>query len=328
MTHASFHIHGVTLRVTGNAHNALESLIDRMGPYQTESEGNVVLQIHLTDDRETLPDEIRSIRREFHWLRSRPLWGDLNENILRITDGASTIHLDYKEKRAGLRLAKETVLDPLFFSRTFLLLPVVELLRTQGFLYIHGSLVKNGECAILFLGEGGSGKSTLAAALLSQGWKFVADDNLLLQASTLDLFPLEQELSLTKKTAVEFGFHHVTKNEERKVRISKASLPSHSKIPFARPTDAVMLRLGPDDRIDPLSRSSLFHALLQENPMPLIFPPLAIPSIRGFQRLAQNLHCWELRLSHGKPPRLDNLSSRFNRLFSKQKMEHPPSHLC
>lgn len=58
-------------------------------------------------------------------------------------------------------------------------------LRRAGLYQFHSGCVlpADNDQGVLIVGDSGSGKSTLTVTLLNQGWRFVSDDNLLLQAS-------------------------------------------------------------------------------------------------------------------------------------------------
>jgi hypothetical protein len=118
-------------------------------------------------------------------------------------------------------MAEETLADEPFATRTFLLLPIVELLRLSGMFYLHGALVSREDRAFLLLGEGGAGKSTLAAALSTSGWKLSGDDNLLLQMDAKGIsrvFPFEQELSVTREVFDLLGISGSFPSERNKFR--------------------------------------------------------------------------------------------------------------
>lgn len=63
---------------------------------------------------------------------------------------------------------------------------------------LHGSAVGCEEGALLILGGAGTGKSTLAAALVEQGWRFLADDACAIDGNGI-LWPGPPLLSLRRK---------------------------------------------------------------------------------------------------------------------------------
>lgn len=69
---------------------------------------------------------------------------------------------------------------------------ILDLLKRHGLLVWHGAAVTKGGAAVLLPGVSGSGKSTTALNLLSVGYRFLADDQVLLRA---------------RGTAVEAGGH-------------------------------------------------------------------------------------------------------------------------
>ncbi len=64
-----------------------------------------------------------------------------------------------------------------FFTHTFFTLALFELLRHQGFFFLHSSaLISPEKKPCLFPAGGGEGKSTLALHLIHQGYRFISDD--------------------------------------------------------------------------------------------------------------------------------------------------------
>jgi hypothetical protein len=56
-------------------------------------------------------------------------------------------------------------------------------LSKQGKLVFHASACEIGSAAVAFLGESGKGKSTLAASFATNGFRFLTDDGLMVEAS-------------------------------------------------------------------------------------------------------------------------------------------------
>lgn len=73
--------------------------------------------------------------------------------------------------------AKEIVLDALLAIK-------------KSYVAFHAAAVTNGDTIVMIAGPSGSGKSTLAALLNRRGWDLIADDAVILDARTLELFGL------------------------------------------------------------------------------------------------------------------------------------------
>jgi len=76
-------------------------------------------------------------------------------------------------------LAEE--LEPSDPSRSLLLAALIVALRTMGVYALHAGVVCNDNSALVLLGESGAGKSTTTAALVSAGYGYLGDDEVLLR---------------------------------------------------------------------------------------------------------------------------------------------------
>src|SRR5262249_48321534 len=161
------------------------------------------------------------------------------------SDGQSMAFVHYKKGQAILKVHRDTVEDHSFYARTFLLLPVVELLRTRGFVYVHGALATQNENSILFLGRGGSGKSTLVSSLLTKEYKLVADDNLLFKISpegACQGYPFEQELGLHDSAFEQLHEPSRPYRDDQKWRVPLYSFRREAIAPFANPRKIILLQ--------------------------------------------------------------------------------------
>lgn len=292
---AFFNLHGIRMRCVSTMALPLEQLGDRLRPYVVAPFSDPHLFVTLNVCDLATPYRIARMQKELNWVRSRPFWGQLLGDRLKLTDEASVATIDYPKRHVHFRLHPETLQDANFSARSFLLLPIIELLRTQGMYYLHASMVTKDSRAALFLGQGGSGKSTLAAALVLHGWKVVSDDNVLLRLKSNhepEVFPLEQELSLAPAMASILAESFHPSSEKKKVRISLTEI-SHLAASWGRPTDLVFLH-GPDHPTSTITLGSALTFLLQENPMVAAYPPLAAPHLQALRGLLQKvkLHTW------------------------------------
>ncbi len=68
-------------------------------------------------------------------------------------------------------------------TRFLLLLALIAALRTIGVFALHAGAVCNDEGALVLLGESGAGKSTTTTAMVSAGYGYLGDDEVLLHES-------------------------------------------------------------------------------------------------------------------------------------------------
>lgn len=88
-----------------------------------------------------------------------------------------------------------------------------------GFLVMHASVAVRPEGgAVAFTGPVGAGKSTTALALVSQGWRMLSDDRLILDGDNR-AYPVAAALRVSPDAASRFGHHAVLPAGHHKVRI-------------------------------------------------------------------------------------------------------------
>lgn len=209
--------------------------------------------------------KLRSIRRDFGWERARPFYGQRTDGRLTLTDGASIAAVDWAQSSADFHLAAETLADAVFFERSFLLVPLLEILKNFGLHYVHGSFVARGERGVLFLGRGGSGKTTFSAELARQGWSWISDDNLLLaiEAGRPVLRAFEQDFSLHPDLASRLGV--AGRLAGGKVRVAHGDWPFSAAGHQSTPTVIVDLE-GDSPTPTDADKASLLDRLIRENP--------------------------------------------------------------
>jgi len=310
-----FNIHNVDLACESTDSQLLNLVIQKLDAYLVKRENPP--QIRLLITKEKL--KISNIKKNFSWIRSRPLWGDLDENQLRLTDGASTSITHYNDKVIEMFLDHETLTDRYFFMRTFLLIPILELLRCFGFIYVHGALLENNNNrSILILGEGGTGKSTLSASLMLKGWKIVADDNILLKSNDRVCigYPFEQEISLSQEVLNQMQLEHRGHLEKEKWRIPMKMLPDQIKAPFCTPKEIYVLKKNGVEGFSLLEKSHVFHLLIQENPLLLVQPFLAQLHIQTLEQLLKRATAYNCCLSRETPLDLGKIYKSFMSLTS------------
>ncbi len=99
-----------------------------------------------------------------------------------LTDGASLVHLQAKQRQGTVFLAPSFAVKPLLVQANVWTFTLLKLLRPLGFYSLHAAgVVSPTGLGLLIIGPSGSGKTTLALGLIRQGWGYLSDDAVLLR---------------------------------------------------------------------------------------------------------------------------------------------------
>ncbi len=273
-----FDFHGVNVELHSEVPWAEELWMDRFRSFLSSRALAPSCQIAFYPCKADTARQIEKIKPAFSWERSRTLYGDRVGSFFRLTDGRSLAAVDYQEQDVRFWVDPQTLTDSVFFSRTFLQIPLLELLRLHGFFYMHAALLSHHGRGTLIMGKGGAGKSTLCAALVREGFEIVGDDSILIRNQVADEvwgYPLEPELSLEPARAAEFGFIGSGHTNVKKFRIPRSMYPqifTKSGIPIEQ---VAVLRRSSQKMAAPLPRSDLLQVAFEENPMIWTDPELA-----------------------------------------------------
>lgn len=113
-------------------------------------------------------------------------WLDPNAERLILSDGRTHATVEYPRDVVHLRLAEES--EEACFAAAHRIFPVAlgELLRQRGVYYLHAGAIAHPtqDLALLLLGDSGAGKSTFTYRALAAGWRYIADDGVLLSRAT------------------------------------------------------------------------------------------------------------------------------------------------
>ncbi len=136
-------------------------------------------------------------------------------------------HIDYQDQAIGFDLQKESsrfrfhfqlgayfeinlkeftitgVLQPSshLFLEDMLYICLAPLLRRKGTYLIHGFAAQKEDQNILLVGPSGSGKTTAGMALLKNGWRFLANDVILLKGNPTRIYPTFDRIRVRKGTS-------------------------------------------------------------------------------------------------------------------------------
>lgn len=100
-------------------------------------------------------------------------------------------------------------------SRPLFTIPLLELLRARGLYSLHAGGVARGDRCLLVSGTSGVGKSTLTAALVAEGFSFLGDDMLFLEADPdggFVVLPFPDVLDLSERSLALLGLGSVPRS--------------------------------------------------------------------------------------------------------------------
>jgi hypothetical protein len=188
-------------------------------------------------------------------------------------------------------------------SRPFLTLPLVELMKRQGFFCVHAAGLVAGDRAVVVAGPSGSGKTTLTIALLRAGFGFLSDDMVFLRRNgrSVEVLSFPDELDVTQATARLFpelrelgdrapepgwAKHRVRAEEVLEVELVDEALPGLLVFPGRAP--------GRSSELTPLEPD---HALVELAPNVLLTEPAAAQRhIDALAELVRASDCYRLRV--------------------------------
>ena len=224
-------------------------------------------------------------------------------NYLQLGDGQNRLRLNYSRRQAVIYLNEAIFDHPRLFTHSYLLIAVIELLRTLGVYYLHGAAaVSTVGDGLLLLCDGGSGKSTQALLLCQAGWQVVADDALLLRRievphASIIVEPLLPRLCLDGELIHRFaGLQLVDIGDEGKGRVVPASLPKPGFVPSATINQALILSPTATNQssLTPVSRGLLTAEMIKQNAFLFLHPQLARQHLELLGELASRCRGWRL----------------------------------
>jgi hypothetical protein len=119
---------------------------------------------------------------------------------------ASVLDLDLSRSRAYGELDAGLWHLALPRQREFFLLTLVILLHRHGLFALHANGVVKEDTGVLIIGDSGCGKTTLTLSLIREGWRYLADDALMLRRASrgIEALALRQGFSCAPLTVARF----------------------------------------------------------------------------------------------------------------------------
>lgn len=242
---------------------------------------------------------------EFELQRERHLKGWVMGDWLHVNDGLHLLDLNYGQGVARGFFTRAITTMPRLLSHTYVLVSLIELLRTREIYFMHGGCAvdANGR-GTLFLGDGGVGKSTTIFALLRHGWRYLADDTLLMQrvdnSGLVEVVPLLQRFLLQPELMHRFpGLMLSELTPEGKGVLSPHSTEGKARVARARIDQVVVLKRVHDQsptRLQPVSRASLLAELMHQNPFLFLQSHLASRHLEFLTALCHKVRPLKLTL--------------------------------
>jgi len=221
------------------------------------------------------------------------------------TDFRSYLTLEPDGKRAIGFISPETLVESgvYFFTHIFFCLALFEILRHQGFFFLHSAgLVSPAGKSYIFPASSGQGKSTLSVYLIRQGYKYLSDDTVFLarNAHGVKSLAFEKVSHLPEHLIKRFDELRSFKNAPRleprgKKLVELERIYPALKAKEADASGAVIFLNKVDNgrsRLKPLSRAEAIYLLLCQNPFASVNPALAREHLDTFRDLLCANRVW------------------------------------
>jgi len=196
--------------------------------------------------------------------------------------------------------------DALDMYRNIWLLALFHMMRAQSIFPLHGSAAMIGEKGVLITGKSGQGKTTLLLHLLKEGFRYLADDTVLLRQAgeTPTLLSFPTAIRITTETVKFFpelsSVVKATRPDKREkycldIKQFSPIPPGHS----AMPALVVLPEITPgqETTLLPLSRMAAAVQCIPQN-IPVNKLGVTRNNFEILTRLFQHAQCYQLRLGH------------------------------
>ena len=107
---------------------------------------------------------------------------DRDRDVLRLEylSGSIRVEVQYSKDSVRACVKADALAHAAALGNWILTIPLAELLKKQGFYFMHAACLEKDGKGYLFAGKSGSGKTTLTLGLLQQGWNAITDDDVFL----------------------------------------------------------------------------------------------------------------------------------------------------
>ncbi len=197
-------------------------------------------------------------------------YGNGKEMYFTLKDG-SIIELDPIARKAKGFFKKE-IIDDLMGLLSLITAPFAELLKRQRLYSLHSAALYSNGVGYLVSGESGSGKTTTSLCMVSEGFKYVSDDALLLEETNGDIMAHSMFNTFNIDRDLAEHFPCVVKEEDipikkgAKVSVNISEIFPDSFIPYLRPDVIIFPRITSDrkSQVYPIGQMEVYARLLQQ----------------------------------------------------------------
>jgi hypothetical protein len=202
-------------------------------------------------------------------------------------------------------------------SAIFILMAVIELLRTRAVYAVHCSALARDGHGILFIGPGGSGKTTACISLTRAGYQCLSDDHPLLRLrdGKFELLPFPGRLFVAPRTVAWFPELDAAQENfrpgMRKRSFMLSDIAGYRGGGACRPALLIFPRITEVDEsvFEPMSRARALEELLPQTVL-VMDPALAARQFETISRLVQEVPAYRLHFGQD----VERLPERIARL--------------
>jgi hypothetical protein len=250
-----------------------------------------------------IPEGLRTEPIEFGQARiaGESLWLELSGALIFISGFAGNIVKIWLTPDSDLRGALELAIGHA--------LPAA--IRRNGYFELHaaGLIAPETNKGVLIIGDSGCGKSTLTMRLANSGWKYLSDDQILLQqnSSEISAWGLRRVFALTNET-MQFcapanssrGWHLSDSRSEEKQFLDPQKIFPDRAAKDCKPEILFFPQLTHETktRIEPMSSSHAMMQLLRQSSWLCYDPVVAPPHIQILTNLVQQCQSFHLYAGH------------------------------
>ena len=246
----------------------LEEYLESLCKGQTQLELNpLMLELKLVDSPPSFPADAKlEIKGPLV-----NIYSCKGKGIFFAAEEGSIIYLNIEERKATGFITKN-ILNILIELLSLVGGPLTEMLKAEGFYFLHAAALSINNTGFLFTGDGGCGKTTTALSLLSKGYKYVSDDSLVFRDidGEIIVYPLYRTFNLDQDLCDRF--HEILRDDDliipegMKLSVEVSDIFPGSFIQNLKPDFIIFPKITSDknSRLSTLSQMEIYKRLLSQ----------------------------------------------------------------
>lgn len=238
-----------------------------------------------------------------HFCQSGPLQGWQTARGYYLQCANASLALNLRQSCGVGRLTPSFWACSLAEQREFFLVSLLMLLRSHGYYGLHANGVVNGEGGVLLIGDSGAGKTTLTLSLVQAGWRYLADDALLLRRDNEHVAALALRRGFACREQTLHYFPHLPAAHSPDLMDGKKLLTveaiGNSAVRLCCTPHVLLFPQiggGPHSRLAPLDEASALTTLIRLSTGILTERASVVQQIEVLKALVQQARCYQLRL--------------------------------